>query len=60
MNGEKIKQLRVKLYMTQREFAKEIGVHWVTVCQWEKEEKRPSLRNQKKMVELATKNGIEF
>lgn len=55
MTGEKIREIRISLFMTQREFAKELGVHYVTVSDWENGKVVPSLRHQKKINELAKK-----
>lgn len=53
MTGEQIKEIRIKLFMTQREFSETIGVHHITVSDWENGKVKPSLRHQKKINELA-------
>lgn len=45
----KVKELRNKLRMTQREFAQEVGVTIQSVQNWENESKRPSYRSIKIM-----------
>lgn len=57
MTGEKIREIRISLFMTQREFAKELGVHYVAVSDWENGKVVPSLRHQKKINELAKKQS---
>jgi len=42
MTGPEIKELRKKLKMTQQELADKLGVHRVTVAEWEAGHKRPS------------------
>jgi len=37
MTGKEVRRHRVKLGLKQSEFAKLIGVHWVTVSRWETE-----------------------
>ena len=42
MTGPEIKELRNKLKMTQQQLADKLGVHRVTVAEWEGNNKRPS------------------
>lgn len=60
MTGEKIREIRRKLFMTQREFSEKIGVHCKVVSDWERNNETPSLRNQKKIFDLCKENGIEI
>lgn len=59
MTAEKIKEIRLKLFMTQKEFADKLGVHYMVVSNWERNKEIPHLRNQKKIFELCKENGIE-
>lgn len=56
--GEKTKQVREKLFMSQEDFAKELGVAFVTVSRWENGHCEPNYKAQKKFHELCEKNGI--
>lgn len=59
MSGVKIRELRHKLFMTQAEFAKLMGVTEQTIRFWESDKKIPHLRNQKKIFDLCKGNNIE-
>lgn len=54
-----IKRIRTEAFLTQGEFAKEMGVHLETVRAWEHGRFNPSLKAQKKIVDFCKKNGIE-
>lgn len=58
--AQKIKQVRVRLDMTQTNFGKEIGVCQNTVSQYEKGGKIPSPKVIKKIVILAKKVKIKI
>lgn len=60
MTSERIKYIRIKLFMTQELFAKELKVHVATVKSWEQDISIPSLKNQKKIFELCKKYGINI
>lgn len=53
-----IKRIRTEAFLTQGEFAKEMGVHLETVRAWEHGRFKPSLKAQKKIVDFCKKNGI--
>lgn len=55
---EKIKMIREKLYLTQREIAAELGVNAVTVCRWETGKSKPNMKAKKAIAALCNKNGI--
>ena len=42
MTGPEIKELRKRLKLTQQQLADKLGVHRVTVAEWETNHKRPS------------------
>ena len=54
MNAEQIKQLRIRLGLTQEQFAYKIGVSWATVCRWE-HGRKPSPLALKALQKLAKK-----
>ena len=58
--GFNVKKIRTKLFMTQEELSKELGVHISTIKSWELNISVPSLRNQRKIVELCKKNNIDW
>lgn len=51
-------RIRVKLGMTQAEFAEEVGVTTVTINRWENEHARPSHLATEKLKKLGKKTGI--
>ena len=53
-----IKEIRLKAFMTQDDFAKQIGVSISAVRTWEQGVSNPSLKAQKKIVDFCKKNGI--
>jgi len=50
-----IKKLRNKMFLTQTEFAKEIGVSIASVARWETGENEPTMRIKKKLNDLFIK-----
>lgn len=55
-----IKGIREKALLTQKEFAKELGVSIGIVQRWEKNENQPSLRYKRRLIQFCKENGIEF
>lgn len=58
--GEKVKQVRFKLYMSQESMAKELGVSFATVNRWERGKHEPGLAAQKDFHLFCQRNDIEF
>lgn len=54
-----IKKLRVKLLLTQTEFAALLGVSFESVNRWENDKNEPSFKAKRKIMELAKKNKVE-
>lgn len=54
-----IKAIREKAYLTQSQFAKEIGVHANTVNSWEKGKKQPRLCHKKAIDDFCKERKIE-
>lgn len=54
-----IKKLRIRLGLTQVEFANELKVVQSLVSQWESGERAPSFDNCNKIIQLSRKNGIK-
>jgi len=50
--GEKVKTVRLKLFMSQQVFAKELKVSFATVNRWETGHNAPSLSAQKRFHEF--------
>lgn len=59
MTGIEIKELRRKLKMTQQQLADVLGVHRVTVAEWEINHKKPSNLAKRQLNRLVaqTQNG---
>lgn len=58
--SEDIKRIRRKAFMTQEDFAKEIGVSFATVNRWEKGKAKPNLKAMKLIDEYCKKNNLDF
>lgn len=57
---EEIKKIRQCLFMTQENFAKEIGVAFSTVNRWEGGKAKPNLNAMKNIKEFCLKHDIDF
>lgn len=51
--GSEIKFMRKKLQLTQQQLGEKLGVHYVTVCRWEKGLSTPHRFLMEKLIELA-------
>lgn len=58
--AEEIKKIRLKKFLTQKDFAKELGVSFNTVNRWETGKAKPSIKGMKQIDEFCKKNGIDF
>ncbi len=47
-----IKQLREKLFLSQEDLGKQLGVSYVTICRWEQGKYEPTIKLKKKLNEL--------
>jgi len=56
--GQLIRELRVKLQMTQEEFAHSLGITVSTVNRWENGHSEPSKLARASIVGLAEKRGL--
>ena len=52
---EKIKELRLKMMMTQTEFAEYLGVSFATVNRYENGKSKPTFKVQRKLAEIEAK-----
>lgn len=50
-----VKKLRNKMFLTQSEFAKELGVSIASVARWETGENDPTMKVKKKLNDLFIK-----
>jgi putative transcriptional regulator len=57
MNGEKIKELRKSLRLTQEEFAHRLGVTLCTVNRWENNKSEPSRLALRQLEHFATEKN---
>ena len=55
-----IRKIREKALVTQKEFAKALGVSIGIVKRWEKNENQPSLRYKRRLIQFCKENGIEY
>lgn len=54
------KKIRLQAMMTLEEFSKALGLSITSVSKWERGLMRPSLSNQRKIVEFCKERGIEI
>jgi DNA-binding XRE family transcriptional regulator len=53
LTGEKIKKLRLRMRLSQTEFAKQLGTTWVTVSRWENGHNCPEPKFRDRIYDLA-------
>ena len=58
--AEDIKKIRIKSFLTQEEFARELGVSFNTVNRWETGKQKPSIKMMKVIDDYCKKNKIDF
>lgn len=58
INPENIKALRLKLVLTQTEFAQMLGVSFATVNRYENGKSIPTIKIQRVLLQLMKKNHI--
>ena len=58
--ADKVKFVRMKLYLSQAQLAKEIGVSFATVNRWESKGYEPQLASFGRFNDFCEKHGIEF
>ena len=58
--SEDIKKIRRKAFLTQEDFAREIGVSFATVNRWETGKDRPNLKTMKLIDDYCKRNDIDF
>ena len=58
--AEDIKKIRRKAFLTQEDFAKQIGVSYTTVNRWETGKSKPNLKAMKLIDNYCKKNSIDF
>lgn len=54
------RKIRLTALLTQEEFAKKIGVSASTVAKWERGVFKPSLKQQRKIIEFCKKSEIAY
>ena len=57
--SEKIKLLREKMFVSQKELAEVLGVSFVSVNRWETGKFNPTIKAKKKLNELFIKYNIQ-
>ena len=58
--SEDIKRIRRKAFLTQEDFAKEIGVSFATLNRWETGKAKPNLKTMKLIDDYCKRNDIDF
>lgn len=59
MYPDKIKRLRLKMLLTQEEFAHFLGVSFESVNRWENGKNEPTMKIKRKLAELFSQWNIE-
>lgn len=57
---EEIKNTRKKAFLTQEQFAIELGVSFATINRWESGKTRPNLIAMKSIKEYCIKNNVPY
>ena len=55
----KIKEIRMRSFLSQEEFAEKLGVSFATVNRWETGRTMPNLKAMKKLYEYCEKEKLE-
>jgi len=58
--SEEVRKTRQRLFLTQEDFAKEIGVAFSTVNRWEGGKSKPNLLAMKSINEFCFKHDVDF
>lgn len=58
--SDDIKRIRRKAFLSQEDFAKEIGVSFATVNRWETGKAKPYLKTMKLIDDYCKRNEIKF
>ena len=59
--SEKVKYVRAKLRLTQKELSKKTGIPENTIVKWETEQTtKPQMSNYGKFLDFCELNGIDF
>lgn len=58
--SEKVKFVRGKLFISQKDLAKELNVTFVTISRWENGKVKPSFLDEKKFEQFCEVNKINF
>lgn len=59
MYPDKIKRLRLKMLLTQEEFAHFLGVSFESVNRWENGKNEPTMKIKRRLAELFSQWNIE-
>ena len=57
--AEAIKKLRIKMLLTQMEFAQFLGVSFASINRWETGRFEPTMKIKRKLAPLFKEHGIE-
>ena len=55
-----VRELRIKLILTQKEFAEFLGVSFASINRWESGRYEPTTKVKRKIVHLCIKNGVDL
>lgn len=53
-----IKNIRIKLFLTQEELAEKLGFSFASVNRWEKGHFEPTMKAKKKIIDFCKENGF--
>jgi putative transcriptional regulator len=58
--GEKVKAVRLKLFLSQQAMAKKLNVSFSAVNRWERERAKPNFKAQSEFDKLCKEHDITF
>lgn len=58
--AEKVKDIRQKCYLSQQNFADELGVSFSTINRWEKAKAIPNYQTMKRLIKYCKTLGVDW
>lgn len=58
--SDKVRYIRAEKLLTQQEFARAVGVSYLTVSRWEREHRKPQARSIGKLIIWCRNNGVDL
>ena len=58
--SELVRDIRITMCMTQKEFSEEVGISSITISRYEQGKRHPSFKILRSIIEIANKNGFSI